>query len=72
MGRKSILGIITIRRDSSHVKFLKAWRKSKTRSIVDSLCLHVEGNIGFPLSHFGLTVRRWQDSLWVNKRQCEA
>jgi len=43
MGRKSILDIITIRRDSSHVKFFKAWRKSKTRSLVDSLCLHVEG-----------------------------
>ena len=41
MGRKSILGIITIRRDSSHVKFLKAWRKSKTSSVADSLCLRV-------------------------------
>jgi hypothetical protein len=45
MGRKSILGIITIRRDSSHVKYFKAWRKSKTNSNTDSLCLRVKGGI---------------------------
>ena len=46
MDRKIILGTINIRRDSSHVKFLKAWRKPKASSIADSLCLRVKGNVG--------------------------